>query len=660
MRRIVLTREKIVLVDLALLLAAFMIVHWFKQGSLVLSGRYFDLLVVFAACWMPASLVAKKFRVGEYRNARVGLRTIVKANFYLGYTISFVIVFFGLSEFSRLQVYATCLVLLILNVLAWLAGHQQMAVPAAEGAAAAEEVEKTASAGQRLSYRMMAADLVLLLLSFWAVNWIKRGGLELLPEYDKLLLIMVGLWLVTSLATRKFVIDGARNAYDIFWQWEKAGLIMLAGVAVVVFALRLFEYSRFQGFGTVVMLMAAEGLLLVSVYSGRKARQETGDVESVEQVRQIMDQEPVDTNIDIEAIRQQLMAPAGEKLEERIQTAGSGVFAFLADNVPLEEVLWLETAVEQNCEPLVRQPYMTDVPLRLFINLHKLNDVRRLNEYFLDLYRGMMAGGYFVGYAHTIRTHYEWVYGKLPRLLAHFVYGADFLFKRVLPKLPWTKNLYFVITKGRNRIISRAELLGRLSFCGFEIVAEQEMDRRFWVIARKVKKPSFVENPTYGPLVTLNRVGHQGKMVRVYKLRTMHPYSEFLQDYVFERQGLEKGGKLKDDFRVTTWGRWFRKLWIDELPMLYNWLRGELKIVGVRPLSNHFLGLYDEELRQLRKETKPGLIPPFYVDMPETFEEICESEKRYLRAFLEKPVRTDVYYGAVALWNIFVKKARSG
>jgi lipopolysaccharide/colanic/teichoic acid biosynthesis glycosyltransferase len=128
---------------------------------------------------------------------------------------------------------------------------------------------------------------------------------------------------------------------------------------------------------------------------------------------------------------------------------------------------------------------------------------------------------------------------------------------------------------------------------------------------------------------------------------------------VFAEQGLEEGGKLKDDFRVTSWGRWFRKLWIDELPMLYNWLKGDLKIVGVRPLSRHYLSLYDKDLRQMRLQTKPGLIPPFYVDLPKTFEEICESEKKYLQAFLKNPIKTDIYYGIVALYNIFVKKARS-
>jgi hypothetical protein len=62
----------------------------------------------------------------------------------------------------------------------------------------------------------------------------------------------------------------------------------------------------------------------------------------------------------------------------------------------------------------------------------------------------------------------------------------------------------------------------------------------------------------------------------------------------------------------------------------------------------------------LRKRTKPGLIPPFYVDMPETFEEIRASEKKYLEAYFKQPIRTDLYYGFWALYNIFIKSARSG
>lgn len=70
---------------------------------------------------------------------------------------------------------------------------------------------------------------------------------------------------------------------------------------------------------------------------------------------------------------------------------------------------------------------------------------------------------------------------------------------------------------------------------------------------------------------------------------TMHPYSEYLQRYVFEKNSLQEGGKIKDDFRVTYWGRIMRKLWIDELPMFINFFKGDLKLVGVRPLSTHYL-----------------------------------------------------------------------
>ena len=43
---------------------------------------------------------------------------------------------------------------------------------------------------------------------------------------------------------------------------------------------------------------------------------------------------------------------------------------------------------------------------------------------------------------------------------------------------------------------------------------------------------NFDNNPTYGPFIKLNRVGKNGKIIKVYKLRTMHPYSEYLQKFV--------------------------------------------------------------------------------------------------------------------------------
>ena len=157
----------------------------------------------------------------------------------------------------------------------------------------------------------------------------------------------------------------------------------------------------------------------------------------------------------------------------------------------------------------------------------------------------------------------------------------------------------------------------------------------------------------------LKRTGLNGRMIVVYKFRTMHPYAEYLQDHIFKDNDLKEGGKIDDDYRLAGWGRFMRRLWLDELPMVYNWLRGEVKLFGVRPLSMQYLSLYTDELKEMRNRIKPGLIPPFYADLPGTFAEICDSEKRYIEAYLEKPIRTQWVYLWKAFSNIVIKGARS-
>jgi len=102
-----------------------------------------------------------------------------------------------------------------------------------------------------------------------------------------------------------------------------------------------------------------------------------------------------------------------------------------------------------------------------------------------------------------------------------------------------------------------------------------------------------------------------------------------------------------------------RRMWLDELPMLINLIRGDIKIVGVRPLSKHYYSLYTQELQEKRIDSKPGLLPPFYFDMPRTLEEIIESELRYLNAYQKQPVATDVRYFLSICSNILLKRARS-
>jgi lipopolysaccharide/colanic/teichoic acid biosynthesis glycosyltransferase len=139
----------------------------------------------------------------------------------------------------------------------------------------------------------------------------------------------------------------------------------------------------------------------------------------------------------------------------------------------------------------------------------------------------------------------------------------------------------------------------------------------------------------------------------------MYPFSEYIQALVYEFNGLQPGGKIKEDPRVNSVGRFMRKYWVDELPMLWNWLKGDMKLIGVRPLSRHYMSLYPVEFQEYRKQFKPGLIPPVYVEIPETLEDVVAIEGRYLQAYERNPLLTDIRYFFRAFYNIAIKKVRS-
>jgi len=293
------------------------------------------------------------------------------------------------------------------------------------------------------------------------------------------------------------------------------------------------------------------------------------------------------------------------------------------------------------------------------VNINRVNDFRYINKFFEAVNAKLPVGGIFIDYFETKTMRKQRILRKFPFGINYLYYGLDFIIKRIFPKFALTKKLYFVLTRGENRVLTKAETFGRLYSCGFEVLDEKQIGNYLFFVALKVKSPSYPKNPSYGPLVALERIGKVGQPIKVYKMRTMHPFAEYLQDYMYKKDGLQEGGKFKDDFRITTVGKIMRAFWIDELPMLINLMKGNLKIIGVRPLSKQYFKLYTLELQKLRIKHKPGLIPPFYVDYPKTLEEIMASELKYLKAYEKHPLRTDWVYFWKALYNIIFKKYRS-
>ena len=336
----------------------------------------------------------------------------------------------------------------------------------------------------------------------------------------------------------------------------------------------------------------------------------------------------------------------------------SGLFDFINDFLDLTRFSKSSTLV-LNSETFFNIENEPEASRHLFLNLHKINDFRRLNIYFIKVNKMLEEGGVFICQGQTITERRKEFYTRFTPFLGSIFYGADFIYRRVFPKLPILQGWYFALTKGKNRALSETEMLGRFYFCGFDLIHKREIDDRMHFILRKSREPKTDQNPTYGPLIRLKRQGLNGKTIYVKKFRTMHPYSEYLQAYVHATNALQDGGKFKDDFRVTSWGKIMRKLWIDELPQFLNFFAGDLSLVGVRALSDHYFQLYPADMQELRLTVKPGLLPPFYADMPTSFEEIVESERRYLMQKLERPWITDWKYFGKGVWNILVRRARS-
>jgi lipopolysaccharide/colanic/teichoic acid biosynthesis glycosyltransferase len=297
--------------------------------------------------------------------------------------------------------------------------------------------------------------------------------------------------------------------------------------------------------------------------------------------------------------------------------------------------------------------------LELIVNTFKVNNLRYINKFLEIINIKLKRGGKLVICVETLKQRRERHNKKYPLIIRPIHVLFEFCVHRVWPRLPFLRKSYYWLWKKNSKRISYAETLGRLYSCGFEYVEEIISEGLTWLVVRKKDRPLLSFDVTYSPVIKLKRIGKGGKIIAVYKMRTMHPYSEFLQDFIYKNNKLSKGGKFKDDFRISGWGHLMRKLWIDELPMIINLLKGDLKIVGVRPLSLHYFNLYPHEIQKKRIKYKPGLLPPFYVDMPNTLDEIVASESKYLDQYSKAHFTTDFKYFWKILWNIVVKRARS-
>lgn len=289
----------------------------------------------------------------------------------------------------------------------------------------------------------------------------------------------------------------------------------------------------------------------------------------------------------------------------------------------------------------------------------RLNDVRRLNKLFLSCAHRLQPGGYFAGHYLPLENTEKRLRRRYRGFLCVPAAILQFIWRRAFPKIPRLNTLYFLLTKGKNRVFSKTEIWGRLESCGMRVRNETAGEGEVCLLAQKVADPIPCQKPSYYPLIALARVGLNGTIIYAHKIRTMYPFSEFLQKRIYEAHSIRTTGKFAGDFRITRYGRFLRKYWLDEIPQIWDWWRGDIKFVGLRAMSRQYFSLYPKDFQDLCLKVKPGLIPPIFSESTAGFEQIVEVEQKYLGSYLERPVRTDICYFLTTVKDIFIKGVRS-
>ncbi|MBN2237025.1 MAG: sugar transferase [Bacteroidales bacterium] len=498
-------------------------------------------------------------------------------------------------------------------------------------------------------------DVFIVFIAFLVAAYFKTGKEKAIFNYYwGPFLIFVSVWILSSILFKKYEVSTLRRKGQGIFNIIKSNLFVLFTITFVIFFASL-SYSRLMIVVTVAVATVIEGVVSYFYLLDKDLSSSMNQLKHWEVRQEKKDQHKFGKEFpvyDSETSKGTFYESLKKLIIEEI---GTKAFQLIKSHVPLsqEDTLLISTTTKFN---ITNQPKET---YKYIVNLKRINDIQYINKFFEAVNAKLEIGGIYINNVETYTDRKNRLLKKYPPVLNYIYYFFDFIVKRIMPKTILTKKIYFIITGGRNRVMSRAETLGRLYSCGFEVIEDKYINQQYFFVARKIDDPVFDANPTYGPLIKLRRYGKNGKIIGVYKMRTMHPFSEYLQAYIYEKNDLEEGGKFKGDFRVTSAGKIMRKFWIDELPMFINLFKGEMKLVGVRPLSQHYFNLYSEELKEKRLLFKPGLIPPFYVDMPKTLDEIMDSESRYLDAYQKHPFRTDFRYFFKAIYNILIKKARS-
>jgi lipopolysaccharide/colanic/teichoic acid biosynthesis glycosyltransferase len=632
-------------------LVTFFIFYYIKKRTLILEDNYYQLLGFLVFSLIAGSVISNKFNLTIHHELwQIFRKLCISLILSLGF-LSILLLFFQVPNISRGLIISVMFSGLVIEAYYYFMKSDRQ-----------NKISIVKRTRPSIKYLFIDGFILTFFCYFEIMRIIK---VENLNEKHLIMFAVIYLsWVISAATTHKFQLTRiAENKWHATGLQIKFYLLINSLVVLSIYFLQIQSPDRGYFIEAVAKYSLVSGFLALLLLA-KKIQNKTDEATIIFLKAYEMKDPLISSNSNKSDLKYSFISTAitesvvKQKMQFEYLKEYSEVFSILDNMIDLKSFDTRKSVIIKSNEP-------NDISLskpdsyQLFVNLHILNDQKHLNNYLLNVKKTLVPGGVFVGALLPNVYRYHNYIKKYSFLIGNTFYFFDFIWKRIFPKLPITRVIYFTFSKKKNRAISLAEGLGRLVYNGYKTLDLAAVNDVVYFAAAKERISPSEKKFFYSPIFKMKRIGKGGKTIYVYKLRTMYPYSEFIQDFVFEHNNLQVGGKFKDDFRVPCWGKLFRKLFIDELPMLINWVKRDLKLVGVRPISNQYLSLYSKEHQERRKNFKPGLVPPFYVDLPQTIKEIELSEKRYLDEYERNPIKTDIKYFFKCCHNIIIRKARS-
>ncbi len=628
---------------------AFFLSLYYHKGTITPNASYDLYYAAFMISWAIASLLSRKFKVQDGYRLLNKLYTYTVSFFLMLGILSIIIYYFDLIGVSRFVILTSLIMSFSVEISYKLY----------------KEGNKISLKNFKLKYSTKA--FVFEVLLFGITNLYIIYNIENNLSFDQRnVIIFVNLylsWFLGSFIGHQFYPQHQKKIYWVFiWQYLKSYVVILAlslfsgfiirmdlnEIVTIIYGILTYSFLSFTGI-SIYFHIKKHRILSLNITSFQQ-KGEIGEVllKEINPIKQ-------DSKSRLKGNDSILL---NSKFKSFSLMKYPEVYEFMNESIDLGALDYSYSVIIKS-DKISNIDYIPDRNVQLLVNLERFNRVRDINEYFSEVNNKLVKDGIFAGNFETIYLRHQRFFKRYPYYFAQIFYFMDFLWNRVLLKISILKLIYLKLKGEPNKAISLAEGLGRLYYNGFEVLNLKIIKNTIFFIAKKIKEPIKDESPSTGLIFKMKRTGIDGKLIYIYKIRTMHPYSEYLQEFIYKKFYLEEGGKFKNDFRITYWGAILRKLWLDELPMLYNLFKGDLKLIGPRPLSQHYFNLYNQDLKKRRVKYKPGLIPPFYVDNPKTFTEIMSSEQKYIDLYEKDPIRTDIKYFFQCIHNILFKGSRS-